>query len=390
MKQGMFVLVLVLIAFTSLQAASHYGLSVNGFEPSAINLALGGSPVGVVNIWHNDPLNAYDNPAFPSLHEGFSRSSSRYDFFENHTSAGGSENLVFSSALASLSYKGIGLLFPFSHLTEGNYGSYADYGVYEFIDEYGNVTARVNIDDQINPYGLSINLPEAYKLFNSQGTLFPENTDIALGINHINNNSYIISSINPRPHADKTNASSNNIGLLARLEHTSKKAFQLESTLGMTYFNAFNADVSYIDSQQASRIYQRMNVGLALAGAQRNKYYNAGKGMLGSFENLYTIRVLGGTINEFASDPQIIGLGTELGLFDTLFQRVGYHYDDAGNIEGFTYGFGINLHYRNLLSATYNYASYPGGVITGKKHINSFAFSIDLIGLSKESARLRN
>lgn len=53
-----------------LMAGSQYVYNCNGLEPSAINLAMGGSPIAAVNYWHRDPMTSYGNPAFTALHEG--------------------------------------------------------------------------------------------------------------------------------------------------------------------------------------------------------------------------------------------------------------------------------------------------------------------------------
>jgi len=381
MNKGIAVIFIALITISSLQAASHYGFVSNGFEPSAMNLALGGSPVGVVNVWHNDPLNAYGNPALPSLHSGVSYSSTKYDYQKVHYTYGEyDEYLAFSSALATLSYKGIGLLFPMGHPSSNKSGSYTDYGSFQIVTEENFDGYSVNLHDQAKPFGLSINLPEVIELMHPQSSLISAKLDLAMGLNIIENTSRIHLTQDPVD----TDARSVNLGLLARLKHSSESTFRVESAFGMSYFNAFKHEVSLNDGQSADVIYQRLNLGLGLSGARINPKYDDGLGILNSFENVYSIRAFGGVMEEFADDPLILGAGAELGLLDAIFFRTGYHYDKAGKIDGLTCGLGINLHYRNLFSVFCDLSRFPGGATGMDKKTISYGISIDPIAIFNE------
>ncbi len=374
----------VVLMLSNLMAVSHYGLTSNGFEPSAINLALGGSPVGVVNAWHNDPLNAYDNPALPSLHSGFSFANSHYKFFTDHTQDG-DKDLKYSAALASVSYKGIGLLAPFVHYDTHKQGSYVDYGTFTITSEENFDNDYIDMHDQVKTYGLSINLPELYRNIEPENSLFPANLDIALGVNYLRN----ISKISPISDSILSKANSANLGMLIRMKHTMHSNFQMESAFGVSYSNAMNNTVSYIDMSKKDLIYQCLNVGAAVSGVKKNEYYYKGSGIKAAFENLYSLRLMGGITDEHADDPLVLGVGGELGALDTVFIRMGYHSDDAGKIEGLTYGFGINLHYQDMFSVTYNFAHYPSGVISKDKKIYSYGLSFDLVSIFSKTARLR-
>jgi len=158
----------------------------------------------------------------------------------------------------------------------------------------------------------------------------------------------------------------------------------LESAFGVSYFNAFNDSISYLDANKAARIYQRLNLGMSFSVNMENQYYNTGRGISACVDNLYSARLLAGITEEFANDPMLLGLGGELGIFDTAFLRMGYHHDEAGNINGITYGIGINAHYRDLVSAVYNYSFFPGGSFNADKKVSNYSFSVNILGIFKE------
>ncbi|MDY0151776.1 MAG: hypothetical protein RBS43_05840 [Candidatus Cloacimonas sp.] len=383
MKKGLLGLAFVLLVLTNLMAVSHFGLTANGFEPSAINMALGGSPVGVVNFWHNDPLNAYDNPAFPALKKGLSFSNNSYAFMGAKDSDI-FDDLEYSSALSSLSYYGLGLLLPFVNYKTSENNSYVDYGNFSVADEETFDPILFHAYDQISTYGFSVNLSEAYRLIKSEANLLPYNADLALGMNMIGNCSHIT----PYPYQEKVKANSTNLGLLARIDHINDSNLRLESAYGLSYFNGFNNKVTFVDWGQEDLIYQRLNLGVSASLARKNSAFPVGKGIRSSVENIGTVRLLAGAIDELSDNPLLLGFGGELGLLDTVFFRMGHYDDKDGNISGLTYGLGINLHYREMISAVYNYAYFPGGSVSKGKTANSLSLNVDLLGIIND-ARIR-
>jgi len=67
--------------------------------------------------------------------------------------------------------------------------------------------------------------------------------------------------------------------------------------------------------------------------------------------------------------------GMELGLLDTFFLRQGYYEDKAGGISGGTIGYGINLHYKNLVRLSYNWARIPTALL--RDHENSYDLNLN-------------
>jgi hypothetical protein len=370
MNKVLVVIAGLLFAICTLNALSNFGLVSNGFEPSAINLAMGGSPVGAVNYWHNDPLTAYDNPAFPALHKGISYSSTKYVFMTLYPRPDVSEELAYRSSMMSAAYYGIGLLFPTNLSNSGRASTHIDYGEQQFTDGSFEVQ-NANLYDQSDSYGLSINLPEVYERLNPKAGSIANMVDFSVGISHQLHESNLLNR--------KIDANSTNWGYLLKLKHTYRPNLKLEAALGGSSFNALKDEIDFGLGTSPVRIYQRSSMGVALSFMKTNPHYAKDSSITSSFANLYSARILCGNIREYARPKYIAGLGGELGIFDTAFLRVGYHNDEEGNIKGLTYGIGINAHFRDLVSITYNYSFFTGGILNEDKEITNYGLSVNVM-----------
>ncbi|MDD4309012.1 MAG: hypothetical protein PHO32_01395 [Candidatus Cloacimonetes bacterium] len=363
----------LLILLGALHAVSNYSLISNGFEPSAVNLAMGGSPIGAVNFWHNDPLNSYSNPAIMSLHSGFSYSTSGYDYLHS-VDSNLTDNLKYNAAFCGITYRGIGFLAPYENQQDEFHSTRTDYGVFDIVDEEEFEGSSIHPEDIADIYGVSVNLQDFYRNFASEGRLLPENIDLAIGMNFVHN----ISTISLDGSSSKTDSA--NLGILTKAPILNRNSIFIETALGASFYNVFNKAKTNQTGSDETTIYKRANLAWGLSGAWKNKRFNAG-GIPGIIENLGTMRVLAGYCDELASEPVIIGFGTELGIADMLFLRTGYHNDEAGKIKGVTYGIGINLHYRNLVGLNYNYSYFPAGSIYKEKVIEGYGLNLDIFGL---------
>lgn len=370
MNKALMVLAGLLFSICTINALSNLGLVSNGFEPSATNLAMGGNPVGAVNYWHNDPLNAYDNPAFPALHKGISYSNTKYVFLTLYPRPNVSEELNYKSSMISASFYGIGLLFPTNLSNSGKASTHIDYGEQQFTD--GSFEAQiVNQYDQSNSYGFSINLPEVYRQLNPNAGSIGDMVDLSIGFSHQLHESNILNR--------RIEANSTNWGYLLKLKHSYRPDLKLEAALGGSNFNALKDEIDFELGTAPVRIYQRSNIGVAFSVIKANPHYAIDNSIKSSFANLFSARILTGRIREYARPIFITGMGGELGLLDTAFLRVGYHNDEEGKIKGVTYGIGINAHYRDLVSITYNYSFFPGGITKEDKEITNYGLSVNVM-----------
>ncbi|MCK9158628.1 MAG: hypothetical protein M0P53_07460 [Candidatus Cloacimonas sp.] len=82
--------------------------------------------------------------------------------------------------------------------------------------------------------------------------------------------------------------------------------------------------------------------------------------------------------------PIFMELEQSLVFWIPFFLRSGYHKDKGGNIEGLTYGIGLDLHYRNLVSLNGNYSYFPGGSQCKDKNIYSFGCNLNVFQIASE------
>lgn len=365
MKQAVILFALILLC-PCLTAGSQYVYLTNGFEPSAANLALGGNPVAAVNFWHNDPLTSFSNPAFTSLQNGIRYSSSSYNFLKIHLS-NGTGSLDYKASITAVGHNGIGLLA--SIVPEYGYEtSYGEIGVY---DEFGDLLNTIELSERAEIYGLALNLNEFCKKNIPTVKLMPDSVDLALGVNYIRNSNTL---------TGKTRyANSFDMGLLLMSPLAVSHNLQIEGALGASMFNVFNDSQKYINSNGSETIYRRLNMAAGVSANLKNTSFATGRSL--GMENIVSMRLLGGGCWEIASDEKSWGIGTELGLVDMFFLRVGKHKNEKGFIEGTSYGAGLRLHYKNLIGLRYDFAHFP--VVRGSKDkkCDSFGFDIDIIGL---------
>lgn len=363
MKKQVTLIIFIILLCGYLYAGSQYVYLTNGFEPSAINLALGGNPIAVVNFWHNDPLTSYSNPAFTSLHKGISYSSSNYNFMKLSSDIG---TLDYKASITAFGYKGIGLVASIipGYTTESNYGE-------TVTTNPQNIPGpTIELIDRANVYGLSIDLKEFSNNFIQNVTILPKGTDLALGLNYIRNSNTLT--------GQTRYAHSFDFGVLGTMSLVNRKLFQIEGALGVSMFNVFNNSQDKLLSDGEETIYRRLNIASGISSSTRNPSYRKEQSF--GVQNLSSLRILGGRCLEYASDELSYGFGAELGLCDVLFLRVGKHKNEEGLIEGKTYGAGLRVHYRNLIGIRYDYAHFP--VVSGfeDKTSHSFGFDVDLLG----------
>jgi hypothetical protein len=370
-----FLILVLLLTLSSLFAVSQYSCMYLAIEPSSLNRALGMN-TGVVDIWHNSALLAYANPALPALHEGVS-----YGWSKNQWLKGsGIDDLYYHSALLNLGWKGIGLTLPaideYSKL-----GIDMDYGTQVQTDEYGNYIGIFDCEEDANVFGVAVNPLTVIRNSNPDNKL-PAGLEFALGLNYVR----IKSDLGPAlglaegvPYEAKK-AHSFDFGVVASYEYNVQDYLNLQGVIGLALFNLTNSKISYIDADQADPVYRQNNTGFAVSASLPALPYlkDVSQPQLIFFENLLSLRYLTSIQGDYGDDKNILGHGLELGFLDTFFIRDGYYDDASGYISGKTRGWGINLHYRDLVSYTYNEATYPGGELIGsqKSHDHNFTLNI--------------
>jgi len=349
-----------------------------GFEPSSINNGMGYEPVGAANIWHPSALTAYRNPAIPALKEGITYSTTRI----NWLAGSGFDDMYYNAALLSASYMGIGLLLPAPNANLGKFGINFDLGEQVQMDEHGNYIGTFNSYDDALVWGISLNPLETYRRLDPNHFSLLKYIDLAIGVNYVGVHSYLGPGTGQTEESGDIYTSSLNLGAIAKLNYCLADLVTFEAVYGFGKFNLAKTEITYPNQEQTDPVWRHDNHAVALSLSIPSKRIL--KGIIDQkylfFDNLLSVRALGGTITAFDSDP-IPGKGLEAGLLDTFFFRVGDYQDVEGSITGPTIGYGLNIHFKDMASIMLNYSVYPGGELVDHNTSYDLNFSINPLKL---------
>jgi hypothetical protein len=367
------ILLLILVLVTGqIYCFSDYGTIFLAIEPSSINIAMG-ETVGVTNIWHNNPLIFYANPAIASLHEGISYGYKRDPWLQDVFACS-----RYSGGLISLGYRGMSITLP---AYNGSKRSGIDFEVKD--DFIGMRKSRMwSYYENAEVYGTALNPFEVYRTFSdSEGV--SGSLDLAVGINYIRIRSEVRSKYGfDEYHIPKANFL--NLGILARYEKEISDHVLFEGVAGYSRFNLTDSKIGYYESAESEPVYSHNNFGIASSFSFPAVNYDIGfiNQDIFHYKNLMTYRALASYMTDPNSSSSIAGFGIEGGFLDALFIRAGRHIDKDGHREGNTYGFGINLNYKSIISFSYNYSVNRAGELVDSQKAYDLGLSIDAIRIA--------
>ncbi len=353
MKRRILVLFLTIYCFTCLIAMSEYGVIFIALNPSARTYGMG-IDVGSADFWHNDAFISYDNPALSSLHQGIYYTINKVHWLDD---VPGVDDMYFYNGYVNLAWKGFGLSFPMYNSSKG-FGSYFDYGKQERTDENGFILSQFNANEQALRYNLSVNSSIIKNL--------PENFLFGAGITYID----IRSNLAPdgiglsEPYRITTaKANCLNLGLFAKFNFRDAimPKSRFETGIGYNAINFSNKTIKYKNELQKDKIYSDESVGFSARfsipqnGASSELFYTSPDGS----GDLVSLQIAINQRNVLNTTP-IQSWGTEIGLFNILFCRLGYYDDPDGRITGHTKGYGLK-YTLNKYNVQINYAKFPGG-----------------------------
>jgi hypothetical protein len=332
--------------------------------------------IGVANVWHNDPLIFYSNPALSALHEGLS-----YGYrHENWLKGSGYEDFYYDVGLLNLCYKGVAITLPAPNDTD-RFGVNFDYGKVSYTTEdiFGPVL-YYNPQESAQVYGLSVNTLDT--ILNRQDYPdFLQNIDICVGVNLLQ----IRSDIVPAGLVQEQNlvrhpfANSINAGGIIRYEYWLNRFVKLEGVYGHALFNVNKDKIKYRNDYPADTIYRHSNQGVA--GAFTLVSQKPIFAWQGDSQDVLSCRVLASVIDNYNSNKDITAKGFEIGLMDVFYIRQGYYDYSSGHITGNTYGYGVNLNYKKLVSYSYNYSSIPGGDLVNRIKSSDHSVTVNFMEL---------
>ncbi len=367
--------VLICVSLFSVSEATMIFLQI---QPSSISRALGYGYNGVADIWHQSPFIAWDNPALPSLHEGLAVSYTKDNWLKNS----GVEDLYFHSGMITFGYKGLGITLP-SGNNYGELGTTIDYGVQEIMDEMGNTIGEFSSYETARCFSASYNLLSYLRQTTPDYPDWYNNFNLAAGISCID----IDSDLGPGTGATdadidgSVNTQIFDVGLIMSYKDQLADNFTGEVSIGYKQFNLIDEHVSYINDEQKDPIGQNKIFGIGLgASVPLKNIVEEGNGLLNWTENCMTLRVL--TSQNFSKiHSEVKSSGVEIGVFDTFYYRIGNFSDPDGEIKGTTSGFGLNLHYADVIALEFNSAEFPGGYLVDIQKSTDCMLMVDLIGV---------
>lgn len=379
MKQ--FLLLIMVFACVTLCAISQGSLLFLSFEPSSINRAMGGGVTGVANIWHNNPLTVYTNPAVSAFQEGLSYGYSKDKWGDIPELS----DMYYNSSMLTYGYKGMAIMLP-GYNASDKFGITFDQGMQELMNSNGDPIGEYHSYDHATTFGFALNPCENYRSLAASQPAWLEYVDLAIGANYIDVHSELASSFGMPEQIVKADTRSINVGGIARLNYCYDNTLGVEAVYGLSHFNVEDNEISYIEAEQVDPVWSHRNQGFALGVSVKAEKLAAQfiPEQFRFFDNLLTFRFLNAKLDPlYNTDERITGSGIEIGFLDTFFIRNGQYDDDTGEINGGTSGYGINLHYHNLVGFCYNYAETPGGGLFPTQKSDDYSVNIDFIKLAE-------
>jgi hypothetical protein len=358
-----------LVVIMVLVCVTNHGLIYDSIEPSSINSAMGGS-VGVVNIWHNNPLTFYSNPAIASFHEGLSWGiKSPPPPFKRMMY---SNTEYYDVSLISYGYKGVGLLLP-SFNRQGRMGESIDFGKLNVYDEDGNFQTSVHSYERGAVFGIAVNpLEMSRNYYNTPQVL--DYFNLAIGFSRIDHKIHALDAgpIDRGSFSFKT--TSYNLGVLAATNQSWKNYVNTEAVFGFALFNVFDDEYTLADTHLSYK-YGHKSLGWALSATLPFDTYLSLN--YPCFQELLSFRFMSANTKPHDSNSSQKGYGGEIGFLNTFYFRRGSYEDKTMALKGDTKGYGIRLNYNKMVSFSYNYSECPSiDDIERKEHEIAASFDI--------------
>jgi hypothetical protein len=102
------------------------------------------------------------------------------------------------------------------------------------------------------------------------------------------------------------------------------------------------------------------------------------------FSHLCSLTLNYGTSSENDGRYNPWGRGIEIGLLDMFYLREGTFINQTGEVTGNTHGYGIRLHYKDIVAFEMNQAVFPGGPLQYRAKSTDWGLSLDFLKLVAE------
>ncbi|MBC8415370.1 MAG: hypothetical protein ISS80_02175 [Candidatus Cloacimonetes bacterium] len=384
-----FVLALIcILMFSGMHGISESACIFTLINPSATDVALG-LDSGTANIWNTSPLSVWSNPAKLGYHTGFAYGYSHDPWLED--SPWIDFDMYHQSSYISYGWNGIGILLP-APSAKNRWGTVMNYGEQEQTDEFGNVIGTFESYDACSKFALGINSLEFISNFitNENIRSLQYYRDLSIGFNYDIIHSDLATQgagATPDSLSFIADAHSTGIGLIGRISPFNKMNAlggfcTLDITGGIYYLNPSKEEITYINDSDPlpwgthSAFSGKFSLGLNIIQELDNENVRF------FINNLFSIyysqdNAQYGEKDEF--NPSVWGEGIEYTFLDIFSIRKGQYVDREGEIVGDTKGYGLNLHYKDIIQFQYNKVTFPGGGLQYEQEKTDYLVKIDFL-----------
>ncbi len=383
----MLAIFILLMSSLTVYAIHNTACIFNEINPSATNTALG-KIGGGANIWNQNPLDVWSNPAKLGYFKGVS-----VGYLHNSWYGEVFDDIYFNSSYLTVGWKGLGLMIPMIN-NQLKFGTSFEYGSQDMFDENANYLGSINSWESSSGFALGINLYEFYGAFNSNETFsqLQAYSDFSIGYNY----NFIRSNLPPEGVGNTEivhtngNTHSDGLGLIWRISPLNEKNYSSNC-----FFKADLVSSLYFRNISKTNLDNGENIRPLLYSTDAAISFRMAMGIDNVKEiiasNVYDklsifcsdiISVNGNYGSSYIMDCNgEWGKGIDLTILDIVSFRWGYYQDSQGDLEGKTSGMGFNLRYKNLIHLQYNFAKFPGGDLQEFQEREDFMLNVNLLDL---------
>ncbi|MFC1898302.1 hypothetical protein ACFLYJ_01895 [Candidatus Cloacimonadota bacterium] len=384
----MVAVLIVMLSIIQLLAINEFACIFTTINTSVRGSAFGNNG-GAADIWDTSPLGVWSNPAKLGYHKGVA-----YGYSNTPWMAEIFDDIVFRASYMSIGWNGIGILLPAPSQKE-QWGTVFSYGEQIATDPNGNILDTFESWDANAKYAFGINIFEFSSKMLRQDFLCAINHfgEISLGYSYDDIQSKIAGGFSNGSFSnDVTLSDFQSYSFLGRLS-----PFNKTNTLGGFLTLDLVGGINYINPQKSEITY------IAESGTDPLPWgtHSAFSGKISISQDIVPGLEIPPILDDFVDNlftyyysqdqmyygkktddnPGEWGYGYEFTFLDIFSIRNGEYRDKMGEIMGDTYGFGINLNYKDIFQFQYNYAEIPGGELEYKRKMDDYLFRVDLLKL---------
>jgi hypothetical protein len=358
----------------------HYSSSFTMRNPSATGRALGITGGGA-DIWNQNPLDVWSNPAKLGYFEGLSMGYSHDDCSGNYW-----DEAYFDNSYLTLGWNGIGLMLPMLNHSS-KFGSTLYCEMQDLNNDDGVCIGEVESWESSSGFALGVNLLEFYGAIQKQEdcTRLRSFTDLSIGYNYNFINSELTGYSSSEDSIIKLKSHTDGLGIIFRfspLNGDNSPNFGFINTdlvISKYYRNLSKTKMQYLENTQpiyfSTETAAVIKLGVGIKSIAGSELAN----VLSTFcKDIISVKYTLGN-SHIVDDYWLSGDGIELTLLDLVSFRWGNYKNREKEINGETSGVGLNLRYRDVVQFQYNYAEFPGGDLEDVMEVSEYMLNFNLL-----------